>query len=279
VSLGTFLSEPELAGLDIEDPDRINRHLKILSRKRMIREVFEEFYHQCMRLDQKYFGSVSGKRVEVGAGISFFKKLYPEVIVTDINPAPHLDMVLDAQATGFEDHSVRVIYGINCFHHFPAPEAFFKELLRIVKPGGGAILIEPYYGLLASLLYKKLFASENFDKLDPHWSSMGRGVMRGANQALSYTVFHRDRPVFERQFPDLEIVHAAPLRNYCRYFLSGGLNFKQLLPDLAIPLLKLTETVMIPVERITALHHILVLRKRNPAGICDSDSGKKHSHE
>jgi SAM-dependent methyltransferase len=265
VSLGSFLSEPELAGLDIEDPDRINRHLKILSRKRMIREVFEEFYHQCMRLDQKYFGSVSGKRIEVGAGISFFKKLCAEVMITDINPAPHLDRVLDAQATGLEDQSVRAIYGINCFHHFPAPEMFFKELLRIVKPGGGSILIEPYYGPLASLLYKKLFASESFDKEDPIWSSMGRGVMRGANQALSYIVFRRDRAAFERQFPDLEIIYAAPLRNYVRYFLSGGLNFRQLLPDFAIPLLKLTETAMIPLERITALHHILVLRKRNPA--------------
>jgi SAM-dependent methyltransferase len=157
-----------------------------------------------------------------------------------------------------------VIYGINCFHHFPVPETFFQELLRVVKPGGGTILIEPYYGPLASLLYKKLFASESFDKQDPHWGSTGRGIMRGANQALSYIVFRRDRAVFERQFPDLEIVHTAPLHNYLRYFLSGGLNFRQLLPDFAIPLLKLTEMVMIPVERLTALHHILVLRKRNP---------------
>ncbi len=263
MNLGSYLAEPELVGLDIEDPDRIRLHLKILARKRMIREVFEEFYHQCIRLDRKYLGKVEGKQVEVGAGISFFKTLYPDVLVTDIKPAHHLDMVLDAQSTPFGNETVRAVYGINCFHHFPAPAAFFNELLRILKPGGGAILIEPYHGPAASLLYRRLFSSESFEKADPHWDSMERGAMRGANQALSYIVFRRDQRLFEKQFPELEIVHSAPLRNYLRYFLSGGLNFRQLLPDVTIPLLKFMEISLIPLGRITALHHVIVLRRRN----------------
>jgi hypothetical protein len=54
--------------------------------------------------------------------------------------------------------------------------------------------------------------------------------MEGANQALSYIVFERDRERFERLFPDLEIVEQSWIANYPRYLLSGGLNFRQLLP-------------------------------------------------
>jgi SAM-dependent methyltransferase len=179
--------------------------------------------------------------------------------------APHLDMAVDAQATPFPDLSVRAFYGINCFHHLPAPRKFFAELARTLVPGGGCVLIEPYHGFVAARFYERVFDTEHFDKSQPAWDEQGdaMGAMRGANQALSYIVFERDRREFARQFPGLEIVLQRPLRNYLRYLLSGGLNFRQLAPGFAAPLIRLGEFALSPLERALALHHVVVLRKKS----------------
>ena len=262
-TLRNWLSEPRLRDVDVESDERITLHHEILREKQLLRNVFEEFYRLCMALDREHFTG-EGLRVEIGAGTSLFKTLYPEIISTDIKAAPHLDMAVDAQAMPFEDSTVRAVFGINCFHHLPAPGRFFKELERVLLTGGGCVLIEPYHGLLAGSFYSRVFDTEHFDKTQASWDDPGEsmGAMRGANQALSYIVFERDRREFENRFPHLEIVTHRPLRNYLRYLLSGGLNFRQLTPSIASPLIKLAEFSLIPLESVLALHHVIVLRKK-----------------
>lgn len=263
MSLAHVLTEPELRGVDMDSPERIVVHRRILDRKPMIRDVFVDFYRTCRALDDRFFGDTPGLRVELGAGVSFFKTLFPDVMTTDLVPAAHLDAVVDAQATGFADGSVRVLYGMNCFHHFPKKEAFFQEMLRIVHPGGGCVLVEPHFGPCASLLYQHLFTSETFDKRVTSWNQDdSAGAMVGANQAASYLVFVRDRSRLSSLFPDVEVVHMQPLDNYLRYLLSGGLNFRPLVPQAAAGVLRLTETLLAPLRPALGLHQVIVLRKR-----------------
>ena len=228
----------------------------------MLLGVFDEIYGELLRLDEEYF-SGEGLRIELGAGVSQFKRLCPGLITTDVVAAPHLDRVIDAHDMDLEDGSVRAIFGMHCFHHFHDPTAFFRELERVLIPGGGCILVEPYHGALAAKFYENVFDSEGFDKTQVAWESES-GVMEGANQALSYVVFERDRERFDREFPGLEIVCQRQIRNYPRYLLSGGLNFRQLLPDLSIPLLKAMELCLVPLGRLLALHHLVVIRKKAP---------------
>ena len=107
----------------------------------------------------------------------------------------------------------------NCFHHIPSPEAFFEELTRVLEPGGGCVLIDPYHGLLASKFYKEFCTTECFDKKQKKWSDFKKTAMQGANQALTYIVFKRDRQIFDRMYPNLEVVYIKPLDNYMRYIL------------------------------------------------------------
>jgi hypothetical protein len=123
------------------------------------------------------------------------------------------------------------------------------------------VLIEPYYGPLASVVFKRLFASEGFDKAMPGWRTDATDPMHGANQALSYIVFERDRACFQREFPRLQIVETFPLENYLRYLLSGGLNFRQLVPSFTEPALRALEAVLRPARRVLGLHHVIVLRR------------------
>ena len=253
--------DPSMIDCDQNTQSRVENHLKILNNKPMIKEVFHEFHHQFYSLDQEFF-SGQGKRIEIGAGVCPMSELYSEVTSTDIVAADHLDGALDAQNMHLPSNSVRAIYGQNCFHHLPDPSTFFNELNRTLISGGGAILLEPYYGALASFIYPKLFAHEGFDKSQKEWTTEVSGPMGDANQAMSFNIFIRDRDIFEERFPNLEIVYLKPVNNYLRYLLSGGLNFMQLAPNWLIPALKLTEKLLTPINRYLALHHIIVIRKK-----------------
>lgn len=260
--LRALLAEPRLAGIDLESGARIAAHRRLLQEKKLIRDIFVEMYRFCAALDERWF-SGAGARVELGAGASLIKDYFPEVITTDIMPARHLSLVLNAAAMPLAPASVRAFYAIDCFHHLPAPESFFQELRRCLAPGGGAVMIEPYYGPLARWLYGKLFATERFDPRQKEWSAPAEtmGAMRGANQALSYIVFTRDRKMFEERFPELRIVASEPLGSYVRYLASGGLNFRPLAPAVLGPALRACETALKPLRRVLALHHVIVLRK------------------
>lgn len=255
------IQEPEVRGCPVDGSERFHAHRLVLERKRSIRDVFREFHGIFSQLDEKFL-SGQGKRIELGAGVFPVKESLPEVLATDIVLAQHLDAQLDAQAMDLPNESVHAFYLQNVFHHFPDPSAFFAEIARTLTPGGGAILIEPASGPVASLIYPKLFASEGFDKNAVSWKTEVGGPMSGANQALSSLIFDRDLERFERENPGLEIVHRDVLPNYLRYLFSGGLNFRPLMPDFLFPVLKLVESVLWPVRSVFGLHRVIVLRKR-----------------
>lgn len=258
--LANLLRVRSITSVDVDGSERFNIHGRILARKPMLRHVFRSFHQRFDRLDRTLL-SGSGARVEIGAGVAPMRNSYADVLATDIVPDPRLDRTLDAENMDFPDRSVRVIFGQNVFHHLPHPDLFFQEVERVLVPGGGVILLEPYYGPFAAFLFRRMFHTEGYDKAYPSWETPATGPMNGANQALSYIVFKRDRAEFERRFPRLEIVHHETCNNYLIYLLSGGLNFRQLWPHWAMPALSLLQRALTPLDRWLALHHIVVIRK------------------
>ena len=262
MNLLSLLAEPRLRGVDITGPLRLPLHQKILSEKKMIRAVFEEFYRTSLALEAQYFGATTGLRVELGAGTSFFKSLQPDLIATDVEASPTLDMVVDAQKMPFEDESVRTLFCINAFHHFPDPSQFLSEVMRVVRPGGGCIIIDPAYGPVANFLYRRLFASEGYDRASTDWGYLSRPDGQSLpNQALSFIVFIRDIEKLTREFPALEVMEKDVLPSYLEYLLSGGLNFRQLVADWMQPGVRAIETALHPFRKQLGLHHFVVLRK------------------
>jgi SAM-dependent methyltransferase len=261
VALRKLLAEPRLEHVDINSDQLLDIHRQILMEKPMMRNVFREFYNMCISKDNRCF-TAEGSRVELGAGVSFFKELHPEIVSTDIKSSPWLDRILDAQEMDLPDDSVRAFYAINCFHHLPDADRFFQEMLRTLRPGGGCVLIEPYHGPVASRFYERIFDSETFDKSQADWKYEVRGVMDGANQALSYIVFKRDLNIFIDKYPQFEVVEQRVIPNYLRYLLSGGLNFRQLMPSFLEPVIRLFEFVLTPLHPVLGLHHCIIIRKR-----------------
>ena len=264
-TIRNLLLDPRIkdSSLDRDGVDLLRVHSEIIKSKTMIRHIFQEFYDLCIELDKAYLDGL-GKVVELGSGVSFIKETDPHIITSDIKDYKGVDIVVDAQNMQFEDNEIHAFYGINCFHHFPEPKKFFNELIRTLKPGAGAILIEPYYGFFSDIIYKKVHEDEFYDKKQLLWET-GQNInqyMTGANQALSYLIFKRDRRYFEESFPELEIVHTAVINNYLRYLVSGGVNFKQMLPDFTEGTLKSIEKILTPFNKVFGLHHVVVLKKK-----------------
>lgn len=258
--LADLLRDPGIKSADVDGHERFDIHGRMLAQKPMLRQVFRSFHETFDRLDRTLL-SGSGTRVEIGAGVAPMRDVFPDVLATDIVPGPGLDRTLDAENMDFPDQSVRVLFGQNVFHHLPHPDLFFREIQRVLVPGGGVILLEPYYGPFAAFLFRRMFHTEGYDKTYPSWETPATGPMNGANQALSYIVFERDRAEFVRRYPRLKIVHHETCNNYLMYLLSGGLNFRQLWPNWGMPALSLTQKMMSPLDRWLALHHIVVIRK------------------
>lgn len=255
-----LLRDPKLLEMDIDGINRLKLHRELLKNKPMLAKVFSEFQHEFVSLD-KLFLSGDGLRVELGSGVAPMRELFPDILATDIVPSPEMDMVLDAEKMNLAESSTRVFFGQNCFHHFSNPHNFFGELNRVLVSGGGAVLLEPFYGPLASFMYKRIFTSEGFDKKFDSWETPPSGPMNGANQALSFIVFIRDRETFESLYPNLKIVHHKICGNFLKYLLSGGLNFKQLAPDFLMGFIGACEKITRPLHGFLGLHHIIVIRK------------------
>ena len=259
--LRALLREPALRQLSVDEVDFTVRHREILSRKPVLRGLFTDYYIQCRTLDDRHFGNTEGLRLEIGAGSSLMKETYPDVILSDIKSIPFIDLVAAADCLPFNDATIRVVYAINMFHHLPNVHDFFREMLRVLRPGGGIILVEPYYGVFARWLFRRLHESETFDEKMPTWQYCREvGVMSDANQALSYIVFVRDRRKFEELYPELELCDMRP-HTHLRYLCSGGLNYRTLVPHKFEGVLKLAEALFAPLNPWLSIQQTIVLRK------------------
>ena len=93
---------------------------------------------------------------------------------------------------------------IDVFHHLPDAQRFLSEAVRCLRPGGRIVMIEPANTVFARWVYTHAH-HEPFDPNVRDWVFKSSGPVSGANGALPWVVFCRDRAVFERRFPALRI--------------------------------------------------------------------------
>ena len=83
-------------------------------------------------------------------------------------------------------------------------------------------MVEPWVSTWSKKIYKHLH-QEPLDWMADQWEFLTSGPVSGANQALPWIVFQRDREIFEAEFPRLRIVKIQPMMPF-RYLLSGGVS-------------------------------------------------------
>lgn len=219
----------------IDTPERTLEHAGIIRKKYFLRKLYTTWYQELFSV----IPDISGKKVvELGSGGGFLKEFAPTVITSDFLDLPVNDMTFSALCMPFENQSLDALLMIDTFHHLPDARLFLKEVNRTLKPEGKMVMIEPANSLWGRWIYRH-FHHEPFIP-EGDWTIPESGPLSGANGALPWIVFERDAKLLEHEFPDLAVrwirYHTPFL-----YLVSGGVSYRQLLPDFSYALVNLLD--------------------------------------
>jgi SAM-dependent methyltransferase len=209
----------------------------IWERKPGLRAVYADIYDR-MRAEM-----VPGPILEIGGGSGNLKALIPDTVSTDIQSAPWLDAVCDAQRLPFADGSFANIVMVDVLHHIEFPLQAMREFSRVLRPGGRLIFCEPGITPLSGLFYR-MFHVEPVDmSADP----LGSGDISAdkdpwdSNQAIPTLLVGRHRRKLASLVPGLNL-RKVDRFSFLAYPLSGGFKEWSLLP---LPFARL----LLPAER------------------------------
>ena len=170
--------------------------------------------------------------------------------------------MLDGTKLSFADSSLRAIVMTDVFHHIPAPRAFLFEASRCLKPAGVVVMIEPWLSPWSTFVYRR-FHHEPFEPDAERWEFPASGPLSGANGALPWIVFERDRLRFEQEFPRLRVRSVLPMMPVS-YLLSGGVAMRSLMPGFSYPLWRGMESAIGAMTNAAAMFALIVIEVREP---------------
>lgn len=253
--LKTLLAHPLTRGVDIDDPRCTELRRSLIHKKSFLRQIYEEWYEAISALLPPDKDPV----LEVGSGGGFLSDLVPEAITSEIFYSLHVNLVLDSSSLPFKNESLAAIVMTDVLHHLPEARSFLAEAKRCVRSGGLVIMIEPWVTSWSRLVYSKLH-HEPFRPDALEWSFPSKGPLSGANGALPWIIFERDRTQFEEEFPEFHIHLIQPFMPF-RYLLSGGVSLRSFMPGWSFALWGKVENLLKPWMKSLAMFALIVLRK------------------
>jgi len=161
---------------------------EIWNRKPVLRVIYDDFYGRIAAAARP------GRTIEIGGGIGNLKERLRHVVATDIQAAPWLDCVADAQRLPFATASATNIVMVDVLHHLEFPIMFFREAARVLRPGGRVLMAEPAITWGSTAFYR-LFHHEpvrtSADALAEGIPHPGRDPYEG-NQAIPTVLATRE---------------------------------------------------------------------------------------
>jgi SAM-dependent methyltransferase len=219
-----WLERPETRGIPLDSPEMPRVRRDILARTPLLRRVYLDWYARI----QRYVPPPPGRILEIGSGPGFLREVLPELIRSDILSCGGLDVLLDAIRLPFIDDALRAVVMTNVLHHLPDVEAFLRGASRCIRPGGALVMIEPWVTPWSRFVYRRLH-HEPFDPGARAWRVGDGGPLSGANGALPWMLFERDRIELERAFPEWRVERVEPFMPF-RYLMTGGFSMRTLAP-------------------------------------------------
>jgi len=222
--LRRLLGHPLTASLPVDDPATTELRHTIISSKPFLKAIYDEWYSMLAR----ELPSGEGEVLELGSGGGHCARFIPGLITSEVFPCAGAQIVADAQRLPFADRSLRAIVMTDVMHHAPNVSLFFSEATRTLRTGGKILMVEPWVTPWSRFVYGH-FHHEAFHPEALDWSFPTAGPLSGANVAVPWIVFVRDRARFESEFPLLLIEDIQPFLPF-RYLLSGGVGMRSLMP-------------------------------------------------
>lgn len=223
--LQEWLKHPLTRGLDIDDPKTTELRRRIIREKGSLCRIYVEWYESLVQ----ELPDVDGAVLELGSGAGFMDEFVPGLITSEVFYCSGVKVILDARALPFTDQSFRAIVMTDVLHHISDVCAFFADASRCVRPGGAILMVEPWVTRWSRLIYEHLH-HEPFLPGQTEWKFPHSGPLSGANGALPWILFERDREKFAKEFPALQITKIRVMMPF-RYLVSGGVSMRDLMPD------------------------------------------------
>jgi SAM-dependent methyltransferase len=268
--LRPWLAHPLTRDLNIDDPETTRLRQRIVREKGFLSQVYGEWYQDLVAS----LPAGAGLVLELGAGGGFMRDVLPGLITAERFFVPGVRIVLDGLSLPFAEHSLRGIVMTNVLHHLPNSGVFFAEASRCVRPGGVVSMIEPWVTPWSRFIYQR-FHHEPFDPNAASWTVAASGPLSGANGALPWILFERDRSVFEREFPQWQVERVVPMMPFT-YLLSGGVSLRSFLPGWSFRSIRGLERALGGWNRHLAMFAHVVLRRRGsspPDSLVFGDGG------
>ncbi len=185
---------------------------------------------------------------------------YPNLVLSDVEEYPWSDEIQDAQRIERPDSSVDVVFSHSILHHLSYPLIAFREIHRILKPGGYYLVQDVKASWLFRLLLSITKIEDIDDSADPYDVAVpacGDSPWDGNNAIPDILMRHREK--LKTMVPGLALldwyhVHCILVMN------SGGTTS-------FFPYLPLTEGLLTIVERVDsvlcrALPNVFALQQR-----------------
>jgi SAM-dependent methyltransferase len=255
-ALKKLLAHPDTRDLAIDDPRTTARRRGIILKNRFLWRIYDEWYRSISALIPSGPGSV----LELGSGAGFLGRYVPGLVTSEVFLCPDIQLALDARRLPFSSGSLKAIVMVDVLHHIPDSRAFLTEAERCLRPGGSVAMIEPWVSPWSTQIYTRLH-HEPFDPAAKEWGFPESGPLSGANGALPWIIFQRDRRVFESEFRGLEIQAVRPLMPF-RYLISGGVSMRQLMPGFTFDLWRKFESLLPAAADQWSMFAVIHLRRR-----------------
>lgn len=254
--LRRLLAHPLTAGLQLDDPATTELRKQIISSKPFLRAIYDEWYSMLAAELPPGEGPV----LELGSGAGYCDRYIPDVVTSEVFYCPMVQLGLDAQQMPFRDGSLRAIVFTGVMHHIPDVRRFLAEASRCLRGGGKVLMIEPWVTGWSRFVYKH-FHHEPFCPEAQDWLFPSSGPLSGANIAIPWIVFVRDRHSFESEFPQLVIDQIRPFLPF-RYLVSGGVGMRSLMPGFSHLLWVRLERMLEPCMSSLGMYAFVSLRRR-----------------
>jgi SAM-dependent methyltransferase len=233
----------------------LDERRRVWGSKEIIRRLYSRWY-EVIRGALK-----PGRTLELGGGSGNLSDFLPEAITSDLVFEPWLDAVMDAHAIPFKEESLDNIVLFDVLHHLAAPAFFFREVQRVLRTGGRAVMMEPYVSWLSFPVYRFLHAEGMTWDKDPFLDRpLERKEPFEGNQAVPTLIFQRQKEKFSKTFPRLRIIRQEPMDIFL-YPLSGGFHNPNFCPRFLWRPLEILERVLRPFNRFLAFRLFVVLEK------------------
>jgi SAM-dependent methyltransferase len=237
----------------------LDNYRSIWNSKKVLRKIYTDYYVRMMAY------SNAPSILEIGGGSGNLKKLYPNIISTDLLPTSWIDVACDAQSLPFKEHTFDTIIAVDVLHHIQRTPLFFKEASRVLKTGGRIILLDPAITFISWFFYKFLHNEPVKMNDDPFEEKQSQTKWKpfDANQAIPELIFGKHYKKFLESFPELKMIKKEYISLFC-YPLSGGFKSWSLIPSsLVDPLLKLEKKLENKIGRYMSFRLLVVIEKKH----------------